>query len=78
MIKDVEGQEVGLEWGVDYGLAEGEELPTDHEELSEAQFTIYMFTRTLQGVFSELSKEDLAREITERPSGIIVPGDKMG
>jgi len=79
MVRDVEGQEgVGLEWGVDYNLEEGETLPEDHEELSEAQYTVFMFVRTLQGVFDELSKEDLAKEMKERPSGLIVPEPDLG
>lgn len=79
MIRDVEGQEdVGLEWGVDYGLSEGEELPEDVEELSEAQYTVYKFVRALQGVFDELSKEDLAKEMKDKPSGLIVPDEKLG
>lgn len=73
MVRDVEGQEVGLEWGADYGLDEGEELPDDHEELTEAQYTIYKFVRALQGVFDELSKEDLAKELEDKPTGLIVP-----
>jgi len=78
MVRDVEGQEVGLEWGVDYGLAEGEELPEDVEDLTEAQFTVYRFVRALQGVFDEMSKEDLAKELKDKPSGLIVPDGKIG
>jgi len=78
MVRDVEGQGVGLEWGADYDLADGEELPEDVEELTEAQYTVYRFVRALQGVFDELSKEELAKEMKDRPSGLIVPDTKMG
>lgn len=77
MVRDVEGDGVGLEWGAEYDLADGETLPEDVEELTEAQYTIYRFVRTLQGVFDELSKEDLAKELEEKPSGLIVPDTKI-
>ena len=78
MVRDVEGQEVALEWGADYGLAEDETLPEDVEELTEAQYTVYRFVRALQGVFDEMSKEDLAKELKDKPSGIIVPKTDLG
>ena len=78
MVRDIEGQEIGLEWGADYGLEEGEVLPEDVEELTEAQYTIYRFVRTLTGVFDELSKEDLAKELEDQPSGLIVPKADIG
>ena len=78
MVRDVEGQEVALEWGADYGLADDETLPDDVEELTEAQYTVYRFVRALQGVFDELSKEDLAKELENKPSGLIVPNDDLG
>jgi hypothetical protein len=38
--------------GVDFGLEEGEELPTDVEELTEAQYTVFTMVQTLKGVFA--------------------------
>lgn len=72
MVRDVPGQEdeAALEWGVDLGLEEGEELPKDVEQLSEAQFTVYQMMRTLGGTFEELSAEDIKGE---KGSGLIVP-----
>lgn len=72
MIRDVPGQEgeAALEWGVDFGLKEGEELPTDHEELTEAQYTVYMMMQTLKGTFEELQAKELKGE---KGSGLIIP-----
>ena len=72
MVRDVPGQEdeAALEWGVDLGLEEGEELPKDVEQLSEAQFTVYQMMRTLGGTFAELSAEEIKGE---KGSGLIVP-----
>lgn len=73
MIKDVEGQEVGLEWGVNYDLGEGEELPTDIEELTEAQYAIYRMSLALQGTFEEAKKAELAEQAKDKPSGLVLP-----
>ena len=72
MVRDIEGQEdeTALEWGVDWGLAEGETLPTDHEQLSEAQFTVFQFMQTLKGVFEEADAEIIMGDV---PSGLVVP-----
>jgi len=72
MVKDAEGQEdeAALEWGVNWDLDEGEVLPTDVEELSEAQFTIFQMMQILRGTF-----EDAGAKVVmgEAPSGIITP-----
>jgi hypothetical protein len=72
MVKDVPGQEdeAALEWGVDFGLEEGEELPKDVEELSEAQYAVYMMMKTLGGTFAELNAEAIKGD---KGSGLIVP-----
>lgn len=72
MVRDVEGQadEAALEWGVDYGLEEGEELPKDIEDLTEAQYSVYMMIRALKGTFEEISMEEMRGE---KGSGLIVP-----
>lgn len=72
MVRDVEGQadEAALEWGVDYGLKEGEELPKDIEDLTEAQYSVYMMIRALKGTFEEISMEEMRGE---KGSGLIVP-----
>ena len=62
--------EAALEWGVDFGLEEGEELPTDIEELTEAQYAVYMMIATLKGVFNEVKAPDI---MGEKGSGLIVP-----
>jgi hypothetical protein len=74
MVKDVPGQgdeEAALEWGVDFGLDEGEELPEDHEQLTEAQFTVFRMMRILQGTFESSDTNEIRGE---KGSGIITPG----
>ena len=72
MVRDIEGQEdeAALEWGVEFGLAEGEELPVNHEELTEAQFTIFQMMKILEGTFEEAGAKVIRGEA---PSGLIVP-----
>ena len=72
MVRDVPGQEdeAALEWGVDFGLEDGEQLPTDVEMLTEAQYTIFMMVQTLKGTFDEIAIPDLRGE---KGSGLIVP-----
>jgi hypothetical protein len=77
MVRDIEGQpdECALEWGVDFGLEDGEELPEDHEELTNAQYTIFQFMQTLKGTFEEAGAEVVRGEA---PSSLIVPRDDVG
>lgn len=81
MVRDVDLQDevdgVGIEWGVDMGLDEGETLPEDVEKLTEAQYTVFRFTRALQGMFNEVNKEELEKQSKDAPSGIIVPSDNI-
>jgi hypothetical protein len=72
MVRDRPGadDEASLEWGVDWDLDEGEELPEDHEELSNAQFTIFQFMQTLKGTFEEAGAEVIRGDA---PSGFAVP-----
>lgn len=72
MVRDIEGQEdeTALEWGVDFGLAEGETLPEDHEDLSEAQFTVYQMMQTLKGTFEDAGAKIIMGDV---PSGLVVP-----
>lgn len=72
MIRDVPGQEdeAALEWGVDFGLDDGEALPNDVEQLTEAQYTLFMMAQTLRGTFEELKADELKGE---KGSGVIVP-----
>ena len=74
MVRDAPGQEdeASLEWGVDFDLDDGEELPEDHEELSNAQFTIFQFMQTLKGTFEEAGAEVIRGDA---PSGFAVPKD---
>ncbi len=77
MVRDIEGQEdeAALEWGVDFGLEEGEELPDDHEQLTEAQYTIFMMMQTLKGTFEEAGAEIVRGEA---PTHLIVPRGETG
>ena len=72
MVVDAEGQEdeSALEWGVNWGLDEGEELPTDVEQLSEAQFTIYQMMQILRGTFEEAGAKVI---MGDKPSGLVLP-----
>lgn len=76
MVKDIGGQDddnAGIEWAVDWGLEEGEELPSDVEELSDAQYTVWQFICVLRGVGDDAYKEELERAKSDRPSGILIP-----
>jgi hypothetical protein len=73
MVKDVPGQgaeEAALEWGVTYDLEEGEELPKDVEELTEAQYTVFMMVQTLKGTFEDSEVNEIRGE---KGTGLIVP-----
>lgn len=73
MIKDVPGQgdeEAALEWGVDYGLEEGEQLPKDVEQLTEAQYTVYKVMQIIRGTFEGQKPEET---MGEKGSGIVLP-----
>ena len=72
MVRDAPGQEdeASLEWGVDFNLEEGEELPTDHEDLSNAQYAIFQMMQILKGTFEDAGAEVI---IGEAPSGFAVP-----
>ncbi len=71
MVKDVPGQddEASLEFGVHYDLAEGEELPEDHNDLTDAQYTIFRMLQVLRGTFDE---KDIREIKGEAGSGILV------
>jgi len=72
MVRDIEGQEceAALEWGVEFDLEEDEELPEDHEELTEAQYTVFMMMQTLKGTFADA---EVGVIMGEKGSGLIVP-----
>jgi len=73
MVRDIEGQgdeEAALEWGVEFDLDEGETLPDDVEDLTEAQYAIFKFMKTLQGVFEDAEVGSIRGET---PSRLIVP-----
>ena len=74
MVTDVSADEgeAALEWGVDFGLNEGEELPEDHEQLTEAQFTVFKMVQMLRGVFED---SEINQVMGEKASGVIVPGN---
>jgi hypothetical protein len=72
MIRDVPGQEdeAAVEFGVSYGLEEGETLPTDVEELTEAQYSVFCMMQTLKGTLEDAKPQDIKGEAG---SGLIVP-----
>ena len=75
MVRDVAAEEgeAALEWGVDFNLKEDEHLPTDHEALTEAQFTVFKMVQILRGVFEDA---EVGHIMGEEPSRLIVPGDE--
>lgn len=72
MVKDVEGQDA-LEYGADFGLADGEILPADVEDLTEAQYAVYKFLTILRSTFEDDARAALKEQAEEKPSGIVVP-----
>lgn len=72
MVRDVPAPEgeAALEWGVDFDLEDGEELPEDHEQLTEAQYTVFMMMQTLKGTFADA---EVGHIMGEQGSGVIVP-----
>jgi hypothetical protein len=72
MVRDIEGQEdeAALEWGADFNLEEGEELPVDVEELTEAQYTIFMMVQSLKGTFADA---EIKTTMGEKGSGLVIP-----
>ena len=65
MVTDLSAKEgeAALEWGVSYGLEEGETLPEDVEELTEAQFTVFQMLQMLKGVFAEATIKEIIIEL---------------
>lgn len=68
----------GIEFGVDWGLDEGEELPEDIEDLSRAQYTVWQIVRALKGIGDEAFAEETQRMSKERPTGIMMPSGGEG
>jgi len=66
----------GLDFGVDWGLGEGEELPEDVHDLTLAQYTAHKFCAVLRGMADKDAKAAAQQEVKEGVSGILVP-DKM-
>ena len=72
MIKDIDGQ-VGIDWGVDWGLDDGEELPEDCEDLTNAQYTVWMCVKAIRGVGDDAYRAEVKKQANEKPSGLLVP-----
>lgn len=72
MIQDTEGQ-TGIEWGADFGLDDGETIPEDVEDLTEAQYAIWKFVAVLQGINDDARVADLKKSVEDRPSGLLIP-----
>ena len=72
MVRDAPGQEdeAAIEFGISYGIEEGEELPTDVEDLTEAQYTIYCMMQTLKGTLDNVEPKDI---MGDKGSGLVVP-----
>jgi hypothetical protein len=63
----------GIDWGVDWGLAEGEELPENVEDMTMAQYTLWQFITVLRTLGNERHKEAVEAEKEEGVSGLLVP-----
>jgi hypothetical protein len=72
MIKDIDGQ-AGVEWGVDWGLDEGEELPEDVEDMTQAQYTVWMCIQAIRSAGDQEMMDDAKVKQQDAPSGIFVP-----
>jgi hypothetical protein len=72
MLVDIEGEE-NLEYGIDWGLEEGEELPDDIEELTLAQYTAWKFMCVLRGIGDEEYSKEVEESKSDKPSGIVMP-----
>lgn len=72
MVRDIEGQSA-IEWGVDWGLNEGEELPEDVEDLTEAQYTVWKVIAVLQHLGDDQFADYIKQQERDKPSGILVP-----
>jgi hypothetical protein len=72
MIEDL--PDGSIQWGHDFGLAEGEELPENVDELSNAQYTLHQFLTTLRQIGdAELQAKIKAEAEAEERSRLVVP-----
>lgn len=63
----------GVTYAVDYGLEEGETLPEDIEQLTEAQYAIFKMARVLQSCADDEAAAELAGQSTDAPSKLLIP-----
>jgi hypothetical protein len=77
MVRDLDDQ-VGIEWGVDWGLEEDEGLPTDIEELSESQYVVWKFIKVLQGIGDADFAAEMEKQAKQNPSGLLMPPNLKG
>ena len=64
-----EEQNVGVSWSVDWGLKEGEALPENIEEMSDARYTAWQMVAVLRNM--ENSHD--AQTVVKPESRLIVP-----
>ena len=74
MIEDLDGQE-GIQWAVEWGLEEGEQLPEDVEDLSMAQYAVWRFLMVLNNwITDDESAAARYKEYAAKgPSGVLMP-----
>jgi len=63
----------GVSFAGDFGLGEGESLPEDHEDLTEAQYALFRFLRVLQGCADDSEAAKIAEQAADAPSKLITP-----
>lgn len=70
---DVKGdsQNVGISWSVNWGLEEGEMLPQNVDDMTEAQYTAWQFITVLRGM--ENSQNEEKADTTDKSRLILPP-----
>jgi len=70
MIEDLSTDEAGITWSVDWGLKEGEVLPENVEEMSDAQYTAWRFVAVLR----DMERGDDRAHVVAPSTKLILPG----
>lgn len=71
MIEDTEDGRIV--WGADFGQPEGEALPENVDELSNAQYALHQFLTTLRQIGNPELQAKLKEETEKQESGLVIP-----
>lgn len=72
MIEDLATEDAGVTWSVDWGLAEGEELPESVDDMTDAQFAAWRFVAVLRDMEAKAD----AAQVQAPESKLILPGSR--